>query len=542
METLEAAPPGPAAPVPQPKPSRKPLWIVLAIAAAASIAGLFFWPAHPAHLVQVQLEAPDGVSITVDQYSCVTPNCNVRLRPGWHELHASREGYKPQTIPLDIRADTPAPLALNVTFEPAQPKPVPAPAPEMGTLVAKTNIPGAELFIDGQKYGEAPNSSTVRVPLPAKTHLVQAVREGYTPSDSVQVSVRKASETTVNLNLTPKPSLAEIRGGVPGTQVKLDGALIGVISEGKNLTHPVSPGTHTLEFSRGGYVTKRLPRRFEPGQTSLFAGKDTELEPTPPDAAALETQDWARVSSSGNVAGLQDFLRKYPGGPHANDATKLLAGLAEAEKARLEQNDWNSVDKNDKQAVENFLAKYPAGAHSADAHNIATDLTRKEKAAQMERAEETAWNAVNRKDRASLQAFVKQFPTGKHSSEARQALANLAPAPAADTTHAADAVAVTAVLQRYAAAWNNKDIDEILALRPGLGKQFVRNALKGTRSMHMEITPNSPPKIQGGHATVVCTQRVDQTFADGVEKHPPQTMVTITLARNGNSWTILSAQ
>ena len=551
----------------------KRLWLALALSAGVlCIAGLLFWSVRPAHSVQVHLMAPDGVSITVDQYSCVTPNCNVRLRPGRHELHAARDGYQSQSIPVDIRADSSAPLPINVALEPIK-RASPA-IPEMGTLVVKTNVPGAELLIDGNKYEQAPNSSTFRVPLPAKTHQVQAAREGYLPSDSVQVSVSKASETSVNLNLTPKPSLVEIRGGAPGTQVKIDGGFVGLISEGKTLTHSVPPGTHVVEFSRGGFITKRQPRRFEPGQTIFFVGTDADLEPIPPDAASIEAQDWARVSTSGNITGLQDFLRKYPSSPHAteaaktieqiewdtldkkstralqsfvdkypqsphnNEVQKLLTDLRQAERIRLEQSDWDSLDKTDKQAVEDFLGKHPAGVHSADAQNIVTDLTRKEKTAELERAEETAWKAVNLKDRASLQAFLRQFPAGRHSSDAQHAIANIAPP--ANPIRSADATAITAVLQAYAAAWNTKDADGILAVRPSLGRQFVRKALAGTQTMHMEITPTSPPKIQGDTATVVCKQKVDQTFAGGVEKHP-ETALTITLARRGNSWIIVSA-
>jgi hypothetical protein len=68
-------------------------------------------------------------------------------------------------------------------------------------------------------------------------------------------------------------------------------------------------------------------------------------------------EDWDRVSSSKDVAALQDFQRKHPDSPFAARAA-----------ARVEQLSWDAVTgTKDGKALRAFRAQFPSGAHASQA-------------------------------------------------------------------------------------------------------------------------------------------------------------------------------
>ncbi len=433
-----------------------------------------------------------------------------------------------------------------------------------GTLSVKTNVPGAELYINGKRYSAA-GDTPLRLVLPAKTYAVYATREGYEDSEPAHVDLAKGSQVLVDLRLRPKPAKVELIARVPGTKVRLDDANLGELPVGKASSRVIPAGSHVFEISREGFVSKRLTRAIEPGRMLTLTGNDLDLAPT---RIGSEAEDWNRARA-GSLADLQSFQRQYPRSPHAQAAadriqqlewntvdktssaslsayiTKYPAGslssearrlreqLGTAEKSKTEQSEWDSLDKTKKDDLRTFVNKYPSGNHVSTAQRLLADFDKQQKVADQTSADDAAWGSVNRADRASLEQYARQFPSGKHINEAQQAVANLH-----QTSSQPDLAGVLAVLRRYAAAWSAKDLETILKLQPSLNRRKLKGDLEPVRVWRMSITPINAPQINGDQAEVTCRRVVDQVFANGAEKRAPESTVTFVLRKQGSDWII----
>jgi hypothetical protein len=107
-----------------------------------------------------------------------------------------------------------------------------------------------------------------------------------------------------------------------------------------------------------------------------------------------------------------------------------LVAAAEAETA-AEKLAWSFVRAtNDIAVLRRFSAQFPGSPHKAEVV---------ERTAQLEKAEQFAWEMVERQHSTSaFQAFLDLYPFGDHADKARLTLASLANAGDAGDTQAAD--------------------------------------------------------------------------------------------------------
>lgn len=159
-------------------------------------------------------------------------------------------------------------------------------------------------------------------------------------------------------------------------------------------------------------------------------------------------------------------------------------------------------------------------------------LASAEKARGTELADEIVWTSVSRTDPATVKAYLAKFPYGKHSQQAQQILSEMT------AMHSRDTEAVLAALKKYSEAWSAKDVSDIVALRPGLGRRTVKEELSNVRSIAMRIRPIGSPKIEGNRAAVECIHEVEETFGDGIARARPGTRMTYFLARSDGNWQI----
>ena len=54
----------------------------------------------------------------------------------------------------------------------------------------------------------------------------------------------------------------------------------------------------------------------------------------------------------------------------------------------------------------------------------------------------------------------------------------------------------------------------------------------------MQISPASPPQIDGSQAIVLCRRQASQIFSDGTRKDVPESIVSFVLAKHDGNWTI----
>lgn len=314
--------------------------------------------------------------------------------------------------------------------------------------------------------------------------------------------------------------------------------------------------------------------------TAASEGVTADLEPSP---MVTEWKDWKRVQDSHKLVDFQAFLQKYPDGPYSPaaaqatqkmqweavdkqnpaslqayldtsqqgaysaEARQRLGALLQAQQVQQaraqEENAWDSIDPRAAEALRHFLAQYPNGSHALAAQELLHRLEKQKEARELALADDNAWKTVASKDQHSLEQYLNEFPSGKHNDQARQWLTEISTtAAAAREASSREASAVIATLKKYSDAWNAKDLEDITALRPGLGRRTAKEELSSTRSIVMHIQPTSVPKIQGDRATVECIHKVDQVFSDGTEKQNPGVKMTYVLVKRGGTWLIADSR
>lgn len=382
-------------------------------------------------------------------------------------------------IYMGLRPKPMAPPPIETTKSEEPVKPVEPPPPATGSLTVRMNVDDATVFIDGRRYNTNGERSP-RILLPAGTYNIYATRDGYTQSDTERITLNGGSSEIVNLRLTAKPAKPEA---------------------------PVTPAV--------------------------------------PNAVAREANEWNSVKG-GNVADLQAFQSRHPNGPHYQAAAERIAQLEQAVKAdrdRQETNEWNALDRNNKDALQAFANKYPNGSHAAGARQLLSDIAKAEKQREDQNADEAAWSAVDHRQRASIEGYLSRYPAGRHAAQAQQALESLnQPPPAPRQPAQNESAGVLATLQRFVAAWEDKNIPAIVSLQPSLNQRTLKATLAPVKAWRMSLTPLSTPQVSGDRATVTCRRRVTQTFADGTERSAPETKVTYTLRKQGAGWIIEDAQ
>jgi len=440
-------------------------------------------------------------------------------------------------------------------------KPVPVPA--TGSLLIRSEVPGAQVSINGKEY--IVSSEPLKVDLNADSYQVSGSRPGYKDFGPVSVSVGKGTETVLDVKLAPIPASLEIRGAEANTEVKLDGVLLGTAAS-RVLTKEVPPGDHSIELSRSGYLPRTITRTLAPGEVLALSGQEVQLEsseartlasdrkngnhlvskpslaalpknPNRSDAAAaqarIEEAQWHSLDRS-NPDALRAFVTQHPTSPWADQARKEMESVLLARETKAEENDWSSADHNNRAAIEDFLKKYPAGRHAPDAATALADLDRRARASEAQTREEAAWKKVNQHDEASLESYLRESPQGRYRNQAEAVLASLR----VNQSSTQETAAVLTVLSRFANAWSARDVDSILAIQRTLNKREVRAELSQVTELIMRISPASPPRIEGSQAVVLCRRQASQTFSDGTRKQIPESIVSYVLAKREGNWII----
>ncbi len=160
--------PAPVTPVPQPKPESPP---------PANRD-----PAEPESALVQFTSSPAGAKVTVEGWaeSCVTP-CSMELGGGRRVIRFSLSGYRPGQAIVEVPGET----SVNVNLDAAG-----------GTLIVKTNPPGARILIDGQLR---PETTPAMIVLPAGKHRIAVRREGsQDETQDVEIKDRVISNLEIN--------------------------------------------------------------------------------------------------------------------------------------------------------------------------------------------------------------------------------------------------------------------------------------------------------------------------------------------------------
>jgi serine/threonine-protein kinase len=155
----------------------------------------------------------------------------------------------------------------------------------VGTLVIVTGEDGVKVFLDGKPYRQQTQRGQLRIPnLGVKDYTVRIAKDGFMDTAEQHASLRKGEEFKLEFQLKPVPKVASlaIQGAIPGSQVLLDQAAIGIVQDDGSFTaSSVPPGEHAVELRKEAYRPKKIEKHFEASQTVQLAGADVALEKLP---------------------------------------------------------------------------------------------------------------------------------------------------------------------------------------------------------------------------------------------------------------------
>lgn len=210
----------------------------------------------------------------------------------------------------------------------------------------------------------------------------------------------------------------------------------------------------------------------------------------PRSAASIE---WERISAAREPGPLEDFRRRYPDDPLAAEAGRKLRDM-----------EWERISANpDEPTVRQFVGRHPN-------YQAALQWLARHQAAQQ----------------AAQQTELQQKAKEEKAKE--------------DTS-----AGILAAIARYAKAYENKDVDELQALRPGLGRperKRLEDAFREFKSIQYSLTPTASPVVMAGAANVSCKLKVQMRGSGKNGPEPVEQAVTVKLRRQGESWVIDSIQ
>ncbi|WP_323745377.1 protein kinase domain-containing protein [Paludibaculum fermentans] len=397
---------------------------------------------------------------------------------------------------------------------------------DVGTLVVETNESGADVVVGSRRYT---SRGLLQLPLESKSYTVRVEKPGYDTTGQQSVELHRGEVLRLSFRLTPREANLELAGLAPNAEVLVDGRQHGLAGADGRYSGRLPSGEHTIDLRKDGFTPRQIASRFDPGSTVRFGPERTQMQeirkpasppppvesPKPADPRALEAQEWASLQNTRDTSALEEFRRKFPNGPHAEEAGH-----------RIEQVEWAGLSSTrDVAALDAFQKKYPNGRFAAEAARA---------------VEKIEWDNLNKSNKADLESFLQKHPRGANSQQARDELAKFAGA----SQSKADEQAILALVSRYSAAFAAKNADQVRALWPSIPSQslaLLKTAFKNAVSIDLQLQPESAPVISGSKASVVCARSMTQRYKDGA---PPaaRDRVTIGFVKQGDAWSISSIQ
>ena len=168
----------------------------------------------------------------------------------------------------------------------------------------RSNVAGADVFIDRQPKGITGRDSNLELQLDSGTHRVQLRKTGYQDSAerSIEIVARKQKPLSFTLREIEGQTFLKIESKPQGASVRIDDKAAGSTQGGRPLSAKVSPGPHIVQFNLDGYESYTANVTIKEGENLPIRAV---LRPKPPTDTylILQSQAGAEVRVDGNMSG-----------------------------------------------------------------------------------------------------------------------------------------------------------------------------------------------------------------------------------------------
>ncbi len=242
---------------------------------------------------------------------------------------AVEEDFEVESEPVEapLAEETPdVEAAPDAEAAPAEPETEPVAAPDLpttGTLEIRSDVPGADVFLNGKRLGKAPYKATDLAP---GKYSVKVEKPGYTSFEKrVDLGTK---QQVVRAKLVAALATLRVEANVEGAKVLLDGEARGTTP--LELSN-VPPGRHELVVSAEGYETRTETVEVESGK------RDIKIDLVSPPVATLNeavaVKHKHRIGSCDGVLRVSADKLEYD----SSDKHAFSIALSEVERFSLEK-------------------------------------------------------------------------------------------------------------------------------------------------------------------------------------------------------------
>jgi len=254
---------------------------------------------------------PQGATVQVDGAAVGVTPLETELLQGTHTLVLTLDRHRPLTLQQPVQAGTELVLEA-LRLQPAD-----------GRLVLGSEPAGASVSVDGIFQGTTPLTLSLASD---SAHALRLTRPGYQPYDR-QLQVGADEELHIEARLQPQHGIVFVTAQPADATLRVDGRDAGPATQRLQLT----TRSHTLEFSKPGYVSKTVTVTPRSG-----ASQNVDVTLLTAAQARTEQQASATPGVTRSAAGQQLRLLR-PQGSFRMGASRREPGRRANESARLVQ-------------------------------------------------------------------------------------------------------------------------------------------------------------------------------------------------------------
>jgi hypothetical protein len=221
------------------------------------------------------------------------------IKPGEHIVGGRKQRFKPVEQTVRVAAGENAIVSFRMEVAP--------PDRPRATLKVQSQVPNAEVFLDGSSLGRAPVD---RNDLDPGKHYVVVHKDGFTDFKREIMLIENQTVTLV-ADLSASGGV-RILSTPDGAEVKIDGELIGRTPVTRDT---ITSGDHIIQFKLPGYFDHKETIKVEGGREKVFSVDLKALPSGPtPEQVAKRKQGMSSFGAKVNPVGgvTADFGAGYP--------------------------------------------------------------------------------------------------------------------------------------------------------------------------------------------------------------------------------------